>query len=347
MPERHRDPPGPGADAPRADAPRAAFDVVQRGYDPEQVDGYVRALWRYASNLTARVAAAEAAVRHERDRVAAQQPPGGVAQVGARVGQILGLAQQLADELLAGARLVAEQTLYEVVREAGTQHPVVQEAREQAGTLLAEAAEEARRVAAERHAGLEAEITRTAAALDVLRRQQGELLGAVLRLRGLVVSDDFARATADVATAGREPADPAAPPGPKPDATGPAPAGGSAPSSNGHAPAGGPDPVDVPPTVSAFSPAAATAPPARPAAPAEAVGAGTARPGTARPGGGRPRAARRPVADVVDGELHPADTTKHSPPTGPTRRGAAEEIVDVEVVEAEPVEADASQAEAG
>ncbi|MBL7516210.1 DivIVA domain-containing protein, partial [Frankia nepalensis] len=219
MAQRHRDPPDDGAYA-----PRPAFDVVARGYDPEQVDGYVRALWRYSNDLTARVAAAEAALRHERDRRAAEGLGAG-AQAGERIGRMLAIAQQMADEIVAGARLAAEQTLYEVVRESAANHPVTQEAREQADKLLSDAVAEARRLARERHEDLEAEIARSSASLESLRRQQGELLGAMLRLRGLVASDDMERAIGDLATAGAEPPadDPERPPSRRSAATGPPP----------------------------------------------------------------------------------------------------------------------------
>ena len=150
MGQGHHDQPGRGPNV-----PRPAFDLVARGYDAEQVDGYIHALWRYASDLTARVAAAEAALRHERDRRAADERT----DPGVRVGRMLAIAQQMADEIVGGARLTAEQTLFDAVREAGASHPIAQEAREQADKLLADAAAEARRIARERHEDLEAQIT--------------------------------------------------------------------------------------------------------------------------------------------------------------------------------------------
>ncbi|MBX6390247.1 MAG: hypothetical protein IRZ08_14855 [Frankia sp.] len=56
-----------------------------------------------------------------------------------------------------------------------------------------------------------------------------------------------------------------------------------------------------------------------------------AAPGGARTGGrhrARPRA-----AEVFDGELYPVDGQVVSPPTGATRRGADEEIIDAEIVD--------------
>ena len=116
---------------------------------------------------------------------------------------MLGIAQQMADEIIGGARLTAEQTLYEAVRDAGAAHPVAQEAREQADKLLADATAEARRLARERHEDLEAQIAEAAASLEAVRRQQGELLGALLRLRGMVGSDDFERTLTALARAGQ------------------------------------------------------------------------------------------------------------------------------------------------
>jgi cell division septum initiation protein DivIVA len=303
MPERHRDPPGEGAGA-----PRPAFDVVAAGYDPGQVDGYVQTLWRYCADLTTRVAAAEAAIRHERDRLAAQAP--GVSQdgrVGETIGKMLGLAQQMSDEMVAGARLAAEQTLYELVREAGASHPIVVEAREHAAGLLAEATEEARRRAEARHADLEAEIARTAATLDALRRQQGELVGAVLRLRALVTSDTFFEATRDVAAAGRDLEPPMA------AATNGAASNGRHAHTNaaGAPPGPRPDGPSVPPTAAAFSTSAATPD------------------GTPRRGAPQPRLA--PPSDVLDGELYPDSGVGHTPPTGPLRRDA--DVIDVEVLD--------------
>ncbi|ONH32766.1 DivIVA domain-containing protein [Pseudofrankia asymbiotica] len=353
MAPHHRDPPDDGADA-----PRPAFDVVARGYDPEQVDGYVHTLWRYSSDLTARVAAAEAALRHERDRRAADDLDA-AARLGERIGRMLTIAQQMADEIVAGARLVAEQTLYEVVSDAGAHHPITLEAREQAGKLLADAVAEARRLARERHEDLEAEIARSATSLEALRRQQGELLGAMLRLRGLFASDDMERAVTDLARAGAEvpPEDAERPPARQ---------GDTAPSVTPSPPAATP-PAATPPAATAPAPAAPAAPPPR-AAPGAATGAAESRtaqprpatpppgeatrpgspagpggpagtgvpgqPAAARTGTGRHRAARGPaMADILDGELYPTDSMPVTPPTGPIRRGADEDIVDAEILD--------------
>lgn len=311
MAQGHRDPPGDGPAAPRAE-----FDVVARGYEPGQVDGYVRALWRYCADLTARVAAAEAALRHERDRRSTEvlTDPG---QVGVRIGRMLAIAQQMGDEIVGGARLTAEQTLYDAVRDAGATHPIVQEARKQADKLLADAAAEARRLAEERHEDLESKIAEAAASLEAVRRQQGELLGALLRLRGMVGSGDFERTVAQLARTGADPrlADAA------PDAGTPA----SAQRPDPSAPRTGPRPE-------------ATAPPQResPSGPA----AGARRPtggqsGSPLPGAGDRRRATAGAfpagADVLDGELYPVDATPVSPPTGPPRV-ADQEIIDVEIV---------------
>jgi cell division septum initiation protein DivIVA len=292
MAQGDRDPPGDGHGV-----PRASFDVVARGYDRDQVDGYLQALWRYCGDLTARVAAAEAALRHERDRRAADNLTG-PAQAGARVGRMLAIAQQMADEIVGGARLTAEQTLYEAVRDAGAAHPVAQEAREQADKLLADAVAEARRLARERHEDLEAKVAVAAASLEAVRRQQGELLGALLRLRGMVGSGDFERTVGVLARAGAV-----------------------------ELVADGEDPTDEPPPA---GPAAAAQPPQTAPSPRAAQpppADGTVAPTPA----GRPAPHRVPAgAGVRDGALYPVESPPVSPPAGGSRAGG--EIIDVEVV---------------
>ncbi|WP_238441225.1 DivIVA domain-containing protein, partial [Frankia sp. AgW1.1] len=279
MAQGHRDPPGDGSAAPRAE-----FDLVARGYDPAQVDGYIKALWRYCADLTARVAAAEAALRHERDRRSADvlTDP---AQAGVRIGRMLAIAQQMSDEIVGGARLTAEQTLYDAVRDAGATHPIVQEARKQADKLLAEAAAESRRLAQERHEDLEAKIVEAAATLEAVRRQQGELLGALLRLRGMVGSGDFERTVAQLASSGADPrAADAASSGPRP-AAGPHPAAGSHSAAGSRATGEGP---------AGAGPTGAGAPPPR-SAPSGPTGAGSGAPAPPRRpgfGGGGRRAPR-------------------------------------------------------
>jgi len=267
---------------------------VARGYDAEQVDGYIHALWRYASDLTARVAAAEAALRHERDRRAADERT----DPGVRVGRMLAIAQQMADEIVGGARLTAEQTLFDAVREAGASHPIAQEAREQADKLLADAAAEARRIARERHEDLEAQITEATAALEAVRRQQGELLGALLRLRGMVGSGDFERTVAVLARAGADPR--------------PEPAG-----------------ADPPPTPAA--PPQRERPAGPPPAAPGAAGGGPGQSGAPSQGGAARRAAPA-GGEVLEGELYPVDSPPVSPPAGPRGTGGPD-IVDVEIVD--------------
>jgi len=332
MAPRHRDPPGDGAGV-----PRPAFDLVARGYDPEQVDGYVGALWQYSSDLTARVAAAEAALRHERDRRATDDLDA-AARLGERIGRMLAIAQQMADEIVAGARLVAEQTLQEVVSDAGAHHPITQEAREQADKLLADAVAEARRLARERHEDIEAEIARSTVSLEALRRQQGELLGAMLRLRGLVISDDLDRATAELARAGAEPAPDDAERRPARPESGPGAATGTgavtspAPDAAPRPRAAGPEPAAGP-----GSAAGAPVPPPRPTTPPpseQGRPGGPDQPPGQRSGAGRHRAGRTATGtDVLDGELYPTGATPVSPPTGPLRRGVDEEIIDAEIVD--------------
>uniref|UniRef100_UPI0013D415FD ATP synthase F0 subunit B n=1 Tax=Candidatus Frankia nodulisporulans TaxID=2060052 RepID=UPI0013D415FD len=215
---------------------RPSFDEVAHGYDPRQVDDYLLTLWRYASSVTSRAAAAESALRHERERqatastggpgaaggsAAAGSAAGGAAggagagfgagagtdtaSAGTRIGQMLAIAQREAEDIIEGARRIAESTLEEVIEDAGANHPIVREAREQAEKLLLDAVEESRQIAHTRHLELQEQIARAAATLDVLRHQQGEIIGAVLRLRAVLGSDEIDRAVTDLARAGSGP----------------------------------------------------------------------------------------------------------------------------------------------
>ncbi|SNQ48402.1 hypothetical protein FRACA_2460005 [Frankia canadensis] len=191
---------------PGAGAERPAFDEVTHGYDPRQVDDYLATLWRYASQVTSRAAAAESALKAERERSASAGADEQLAaQAGGRIGQMLAIAHQEAEEIINGARVIAESALEEAIEDAGANHPIVREARDQAERLLLDAVEESRRIAAERHLELREEITRSAASLDALRHQQGEIIGAVLRLRAILGSDEVDRAVTDLARAGAAP----------------------------------------------------------------------------------------------------------------------------------------------
>lgn len=213
---------------------RPAFDEVAHGYDPRQVDDYLATLWRYASQVTSRAAAAESALKHERERSAgAAGAAEFAAQAGGRIGQMLAIAQREADEIIDGARQIAESALEEVIEDAGANHPIVREAREQAEKLLLDAVEESRRLALERRRELADEIARSSASLDTLRHQQGEIIGTVLRLRRILGSDEVDRVVTDLARAGATPPQAAGP-------AGPAPAGvGDFPTAGAGSPAGG------------------------------------------------------------------------------------------------------------
>ena len=185
---------------------RPAFDEVAHGYDPRQVDDYLATLWRYASQVTSRAAAAESALKAERERSAAVAADEQLAaQAGGRIGQMLAIAHQEAEEIISGARAIAESALEEAIEDGGANHPIVREARDQAEKLLLDAVEESRRIAAARHLELQKEIARSAASLDSLRHQQGEIIGAVLRLRSFLGSDEVDRAVTDLARAGSTP----------------------------------------------------------------------------------------------------------------------------------------------
>jgi cell division septum initiation protein DivIVA len=184
---------------------RPTFDEVARGYDPRQVDDYLATLWRYASQVTSRAAAAEAALRHEQDRREAESRMSGdnpTAQAGGRIGLMLAIAEQEADEIVTGARHIAERALEEAIEDAASNHPIVREAREQADRLLLDAVEESRQRAKLRHSDIEAQISRSMASLEKLRHQQGEIIGAMLRLRGLISTQDIDHAVADLARSG-------------------------------------------------------------------------------------------------------------------------------------------------
>ncbi|WP_250282021.1 hypothetical protein [Frankia sp. CiP1_Cm_nod2] len=197
-----------GAHYQRADAgtygERPTFDEVARGYDPQQVEAYLDTLWRYAGQVTARAAAAEAALESERRRrdAEAQLPDRSPAQAGGRIGIMLAIAQQEADEIVAGARGIAERALQEVVEDSAASHPIVRKAREQADRLLFDAVEQSRLEARQRQADIETQITQLSGSLETLRRQQGEVLGALLRLRSLVNTEEIDRAVTELARAG-------------------------------------------------------------------------------------------------------------------------------------------------
>ncbi|MCL9797306.1 DivIVA domain-containing protein, partial [Frankia sp. AgKG'84/4] len=191
---------------PGSAADRPAFDEVAHGYDPRQVDDYLASLWRYASQVTSRAAAAESALKHERERNGARAGDGqSAAHAGARIGQMLAIAEQQAEEIVEGARRIAESALEEVIEDAGANHPIVREARGQAEKLLLDAVEESQRLALRRHQELAEDLARSSASLDTLRHQQGEIIGAVLRLRGILGSDELDRAVTELARAGAEP----------------------------------------------------------------------------------------------------------------------------------------------
>ncbi|OAA28522.1 hypothetical protein UG55_100534 [Frankia sp. EI5c] len=299
---RRRDEPGAAMDQP-------AFDEVAQGYDRRQVDDYLGVLWRYANEVTSRAAAAESALRHERDRREAVErlAEGLPAQAGGRIGLMLEIAQREADEIISGAREIAQTALREAVVEAGASHPIVREAREQAEKLLLDAVEESRRLALARHEDLEAQITRDTHSLEALRRQQGEIVGAVLRLRRLLGEDEIDRAVTDLVRAGISPEDiygpaggaaPAGEPAPGPYAAGsPAGAGSRA------AGAGGPSTAGSAAFTAAFTAGgtrAAASGDTRTAAPGDRAPDDWA--GAVRRGPGRHRQQR----DVADAEPYPA-----------------------------------------
>ncbi len=191
---------------PGSAADRPAFDEVAHGYDPRQVDDYLASLWRYASQVTSRAAAAESALKHERERNEARAGDAqSAAHAGARIGQMLAIAEQQAEEIVEGARRIAESALEEVIEDAGANHPIVREARGQAEKLLLDAVEESQRLALRRHQELAEDLARSSASLDTLRHQQGEIIGAVLRLRGILGSDELDRAVTELARAGAAP----------------------------------------------------------------------------------------------------------------------------------------------
>ncbi|WP_322779490.1 hypothetical protein [Frankia sp. Cas4] len=186
------------------DAERPRFDEVARGYDPRQVEEYLATLWRYASQVTQRAAAAEAALHADRRRRdgEATLPDRLAAQAGGRIGLMLTIAHQEADEIVTGARAIAEQALEEAIEDAAANHPIVRKAREQADKLLLDAVEESRQRAQQRFDDIEAQISQVAGILEGLRHQQGEVLGALLRVRSLMSSSEIDRAVTDLARAG-------------------------------------------------------------------------------------------------------------------------------------------------
>jgi hypothetical protein len=184
-----------------AAAERPAFDEAAHGYDQRQVDDYVAALWRYASAVTVRAANAEAALagEHSFHRSTRFRPE--PLDPGSRIGRMLRLAEEEAEDIRSAARRVAEHALEEAVDRAAAGNPIVREAREQADRLLLDAWEEADRRARRRERELEAQLRKAADTLESLRRQQAEVLSALLRLRGMIANEDIDRAVADLASA--------------------------------------------------------------------------------------------------------------------------------------------------
>jgi hypothetical protein len=252
--------------------------------------------------VTSRVAAAEAALRHERDRREAETSitEGVAAQAGGRIGLMLAIAQQEADEIIAGARQIAERALEEAIEDAAAHHPIVREAREQADKLLLDAIEESRRLARERHEDIEAQVAQSTASLEGLRHQQGEIIGAILRLRALLGSEEIDRAVTDLARAGTAVPPPQQPPRADPltDAFD----------------ARRPPPTRQPP-VPPVSPPGERRPP---------------HPGT--PAAGR-RSTPRYQSEVVDAEPYPSERPVASRASSAFRRGVDEDIIDAEIVD--------------
>jgi cell division septum initiation protein DivIVA len=322
-------------DDPGAATERPTFDEVARGYDPRQVDDYLATLWRYASQVTSRAAAAEAALRHERERRAAEArtAQGGPTQAGNRIGMMLAIAEQEADEIVTSARLIAERALEEAIEDAAANHPIVREAREQADKLLLDAVEESRRLARDRHSDVEAQIARSTSSLDSLRHQQGEIIGAMLRLRSLVGSDDIDRAFADLAKAGAAPEPADEPPPTRRGATRQQPTSAShasSASSHGvpHAAAYPPPSPPPPPTT---PPPGESSTRVRTSSAASGGTAGTA--GTSNRS--TPRAAPRHVhTDVVDAEPYvPEASEQHATAAYRPSSSRDDDIIDAEVVE--------------
>jgi cell division septum initiation protein DivIVA len=186
---------------PRMTADRPTFDEVAHGYDQRQVDEYLGALWRYASEVTGRAAAAEAALDQERRAHNQRATSGRGPEAGSRIGMMLTLAQQEADQITGMARRIAERALEEAVDDAASNNPIVRQAREQADRLIVDAFEESERRAKAREGEVTAKLSAATARLEAIRHQQGEILGALLRLRGLLTSDEIDRSLADLARA--------------------------------------------------------------------------------------------------------------------------------------------------
>ncbi|WP_026239159.1 DivIVA domain-containing protein [Parafrankia discariae] len=269
-------------ESPGAAMDRPTFDEAPQGYDPRQVDEYLGVLWRYASEVTSRAAAAEAALRHERDRreAEARLAEGVPAQAGGRIGLMLEIAQREAEDIIAGARHLAESALEEAVAQAGANHPIVREAREQAEKLILDAVEESRRLALTRHEDLEAEIVRGTHSLEALRRQQGEIIGAVLRLRRLLGGDEIDRAVTDLARAGLSPEDVASE-----DVASAGGAGGRRGARAGSGAPAHPHPAGAP-SAAPFTPGRSPAGPGQPAMSEQPVPPG--QPGSPQPGSPQP-----------------------------------------------------------
>jgi hypothetical protein len=298
------------------------------------VDDYLATLWRYASQVTSRVAAAEAALRHERDRQKAEAriTEGVAAQAGGRIGLMLAIAQQEADEIIAGARQIAERALEEAIDDAAVNHPIVREAREQADRLLLDAIEESRRIARERHEDIEAQIAQSAASLESLRHQQGEIIGAMLRLRALLGSEEIDRVVTELARAGV----PVPPPRPWADPlTDPLnvrqPQPTTHPTAQAHPQSQAPGPSQPRPAPQQPPvPPPGEPPPGQPG-PLGARGAPHYRQPDMRQPDMRQPDMRQ--ADVAEAEPYPSQRPVASAASAAFRRGADEDIIDAEIVE--------------
>ncbi|MGF7235408.1 MAG: DivIVA domain-containing protein [Frankia sp.] len=278
---------------------RPTFDEVARGYDPRQVDEYLGALWRYASEVTGRAAAAEAALDQER-RYHAQNAGASGGEAGARIGMMLNLAQQEADQMTGVARRIAERALEEAVDDAASNNPIVSQAQDQADRILVDAFEEAERRAKAREDEVTSQLSHSTARLEAIRHQQGEILGALLRLRGLLTSDEIDRSLADLARAATAEGGPVnTPPHGMPH-----PQGQSHPRTAAHPSAGQPPPQSPP---QPQGPPPQTPPPQH---------------GQQSPHQ-NPHAPRRPPP--------PPPPRRHPGPPGPI--GAEDDIIDAEVVE--------------
>lgn len=146
----------------------AAFDVVESGYAQDQVDAYVRTSESTIADLRGRATELERQLRAQRRRTneSSDQP---YARLGARVENLLRLAEDEAADIAARARRQYEQ--------------VLAEARKSAAETVRVATSDAKAVRAEADTYQQGSLEEVGRQRDELRQREDDLNARVERLR--------------------------------------------------------------------------------------------------------------------------------------------------------------------